>query len=560
VEASREKDIVSRGGICQVSSRPRRALVGLAVAAAALAALPASALAAITPALTLDQSAGTTAGSNPAIGFNATFSPNPGTDSVKDLSLALPGGLLANEAIDGGACLTSATPNSACQVGSGTVTLGGAGTPVTLYLVAPPKTGDVGGLALVVGTSPGPPASTADVTLGASGLNVAFSSLPAGISAMSVRFTNLRLPTSCPTPAANVTLTADSYADSTQKSTTAPLTVTGCSSLPYAPSLTAAVTRDANDSGAGVVLSITQAASESANKSIVLSLPKGLAPNATADIPCLSAAGCTIGTATATSPLVPSVALSNGTVTLSGNATTPTIAVSFPALGITIPGTVSLANNSVTFANVPDFPLTDLTLNVTGPSGKKAFTTDCAAANVVGSFTAQGGQTHTSTAAIAFTNCAQKPTASGSTSGLASGQPKLKLKVVHGKGAGNVATVAIGLPSGLKFSRSAFVKQKTCTKASKGKKAKCSTKTLIKGLGISGGKAKSVAIKGGKLVIALAKPAGTVTFTISGPLVSETKSLQTSVRKHKTKTLKFTVKTTDAKHKSTTLSLKLKAH
>jgi hypothetical protein len=335
--------------------------------------------------------------------------------------------------------------------------------------------------------------------------------------------------------------------------------VTGCSSLPYRPSVTASVTKDAHDSGASFVATITQAATESANKTIVLNLPTGhLDPNATADIPCLSPSGCTIGTATATSPLVPSAALASGKVTLSGNATTPIIAISFPALGLTIPGTVSLANNSVTFANVPDVPLTNLTLTITGPNGQKAFVTNCAPANLVGNFTAQGGQTHTSTSAIQFIGCASNPTVSGSTAGLASGHPKLKFKITHGKGAPNVATVALGVPRGLSFSRSAFVRHRTCTGT--GKKKKCSTTTLIKGLGIVGGKAKSVAIKRGKLVITLKKASGKLTITASGPLVRESKSLQTSVKKHKTKSLKFTLKVTDAKHTSTTVALKLRAH
>ena len=70
-----------------------------------------------------------------------------------------------------------------------------------------------------------------------------------------------------------------------------------------------------------------------------------------------------------------------------------------------------------------------------------------------------------------------------------------------------------------------------CT--TKNKKKKCTTTTLIKGLGIVGGKAKTVAIKGGKLVITLKKPAGNVTITVSGPLVTETKALQTKVKKHR---------------------------
>ena len=162
------------------------------------------------------------------------------------------------------------------------------------------------------------------------------------------------------------------------------------------------------------------------------------------------------------------------------------------------------------------------------------------------------------TSSIKFTGCPVKPTASGSTSGLASGHPKLKFKVAHGEGAANVASVAIGLPGGLKFARSAIVTHKTCT--TKNHKKKCTTTTLIKGLRIAGGKAKTVAIKGGKLVITLKKPVGTLNITAGGPLVTESKALQTKVKKHKARSLNFTLKVTDAKKKATTLSLKLKAH
>ena len=101
-------------------------------------------------------------------------------------------------------------------------------------------------------------------------------------------------------------------------------TPTGCSDLTYAPKLSATITKDKNDSGAAMVTGITQAATESASKTIVLQLPKGLTPNVTADVPCLSGTGCKVGTATATSPAVPNAALANGTVTLGGSATAPT--------------------------------------------------------------------------------------------------------------------------------------------------------------------------------------------------------------------------------------------
>ena len=459
--------------------RLRRALVGLATTAAVLV-LPAVASAAVTPALTVTPST-TTAGTSPAtVGLDATFTGG----SPNDVTFALPTGLLANASQAGGACLISSTPTTGCQVGTGTVTSAGAAVTVSLWLVKAPSTSDVAGVAVVQGTGPsGTVLSTADITLRSTptlGLNVGFSSLAAmAISDMNLSLTTLRLPTSCPTPAANVTLTADGT------STTAPLNVSGCSALGYAPSLTATVTKDANDQGGELQLGIAQAATESANKTITLGLGKAITPNVGADVPCLSGSGtgCTIGTAAATSPLVPSIALANGTVTLSGTATTPVIAITFPApFALTINGTVDLATNSVTFSNVPDVPLTSLTLTVTGPNGKKAFNVaSCSPNNVTGSFTGQGGQTATSTAPIKFVNCASKPTASGSLSGLAAGNPKLRFKATHGKGAANIASVAVGLPSGLKFSRSAFVTHKTCV-TKKGKK-KCTTTTQIKGLG-----------------------------------------------------------------------------
>jgi hypothetical protein len=53
----------------------------------------------------------------------------------------------------------------------------------------------------------------------------------------------------------------------------------------------------------------------------------------------------------------------------------------------------------------------------------------------------------------------QKPKASGSVGGLATGHPKLKFKVTDANRA-KIASVAIGLPVGLKFARSAIVSHK----------------------------------------------------------------------------------------------------
>ncbi len=372
----------------------------------------------------------------------------------------------------------------------------------------------------------------------------------------------MRLPTSCPSAPANVTVTADSYGDSTPQSDTAPLTVTGCTGLPYAPLLTASLIKDAKDQGGALDLGITQAATESANQSITLGLGTAVTPNLGTVLPCLtgSGPGCTIGTASASSPLVPSADLATGTVTLSETGAGPTLTIAFPApFALTMSGVVNLATRSVTFGNVPDVPLTGLMLTLTGPNGQKAFNVvSCAPTNLTGTFTDQGGSTTTSSAAIKFVNCMGKPTASGSLSGLAVGNPKLHFKVTHGKAAPNIESVAIGLPSGLKFARSAIVSRQTCL--TKNGKKKCTTTTLIRGLGVSGAKVKSVALKGGKLVITLNKAAGSPTFKLSGAVLAESKSLQTRVKKHKVKKkLTVTLNVTDAKHTSTSVLLKLNA-
>jgi hypothetical protein len=542
-----------------VSPRSRRALIGLATAAAAFA-LPAVASATITPALTLNQ-ATTTAGTTPAtMGFDAAFNPSAG-DSVKDVTFQLAPGLLANANINGGACLIATSPTANCQVGTGTLTTGLGPVSVTEYLVAAPSgSGGAGGVE-VVNNATQTALATGVVTATPTALDVAFTNLSPGISEMNFTLTDLRLPTSCPATPQNVTITADSQGDSTSKTASAPLNVTGCSGLPYNPTFTATETKDAKDKGATLLFTITQQANEAATKSIALKLPSGLGVNLSADVTCLTGAGsgCNVGTASATSPIVPDAALANGTVVLGGSASAPTITISFPApFAITLVGDIDLGSGTVTFNNMPDLTLTSLNLNITGPNGQKAFTTTCQPSSSSGTFTSQAGVAKTVTGTVKFVNCPANPTATGSFSGLAAGHPGLRFTVTHGKGAANVSSVSVGLPSGLTFSRAGIVMSKTCT--TKGGKQKCTTTTLTKGLGIKGATAKSVVLRGGKLVITLKKAAGKVTISLGGPVLTESGSLKTKVKKHKVKTLTVTLKVTDAKNNSTSVPLKIKTH
>jgi hypothetical protein len=263
-----------------------------------------------------------------------------------------------------------------------------------------------------------------------------------------------------------------------------------------------------------------------------------------------------VGSATATSPLAPMKL--TGTVTLGGSATSPTVTVSFPGpFAITLVGDVSLTAGTVTISDVPDIPLTDLNLTIAGPNGQTAFTTSCAPSSTTGTFTSQSGVTKTVTSKVTLTNCAASPTANGSATGLGTGHPKLRIKASHGQGAANIASIAVGLPGGLKFARSAITTSKTCV--TKHGKKKCTTKTLIKGLGVSGASVKSVRLKGGKLVITLTTAAGSVTVNLSGPVLTETGALQSAVKKHKVNSITVTLNVTDAKHRTRSVQLKLTA-
>lgn len=573
-----------------MSLRTRRALLGLVITVAALAALPASALAAgETISVSPDNAQ---AGGSPTITTTLNFASG---DTPKTVVTNLAPGLLSNLNANPSCTQPGSQPQltPACDIGTAKITAVITGTttsvPATgnLYLIPAPQgsTSDVAQIDVHI-TSPAAQDDFIDVSFNPSspgGLTLTSANLPnsvtLGTSNIPIQITQIqtvfnptlngqpfnRLPTSCSDATSTMSV---SYYSGATGSASGSFTPAGCGSLPYSPNLTAKVTAGSGG-GAELTSTVTQAANEAASHAITIQFPSGLAPNALALAPCLSGTTCTIGTATATSPLMPSTL--TGTVTLGGSFTAPAFAISFPApVNLTINGTVNLTNNSVTFSNVPDVPLTSLSLDVTGVNGQRAFKTDCKPASVIGSFTGQGGQTHTSTAPISYAGCpsstgtgtgtgtgkSQKPKVSGSVTGLASGHPRLKFRITDANGA-KIASVAIGLPRGLKFSRSAFVSHKVCT--TKGKKKKCTTSVRVNGLRISGAGAKSIAIKAGKLVITLKKAATSLTITAAGPLVVESKALETKVKHHKAGTLRFTFKVTTANHKTTLLTLKVKS-
>ncbi len=411
----------------------RRVLAGLAVGVASLA-LAGVASAAIGPVTIKLTQSNTTAGSTQPLGMDLTFAPSGG-DSVKDLTLALPPGLLADASIDGGKCLRTSKPIAACQVGSGTVTATEnvllpvpLTLPATFVLVRPPHGHDLAGLALLVTnplTGPAQLGSAGEITVRHSkdragvGVNIAFAkipntfpvalgiSVPISVDNIHSTFAGLRLPTSCPSTPAPLSVTADSYNDPTPLTASAPVHVTGCSKLPYAPVLGVSAVKDKSDSGVQVVTDVTQTADQATSRTVALTLPpKVLQPNLAAvlqaGLVCTTPvlAKCkTIGSASATSPLYPTPLIGKDylTATFAGIAVT----IAFPSpFALTLNGAANLGNNTTTFNNVPDIPLTDLKVSLNGgPAAVYATTCATPSGNAIGKFTAQDGSPTVSSSA-----------------------------------------------------------------------------------------------------------------------------------------------------------------
>ena len=544
-----------------------------AVAVASLAALAPSAGAAITPAISLDQSAGKTAGSTADLGVDLTFAPT-GSDSPDHMTLTLPPGLLANASIDGGSCLTTADlTDSACEVGSGVVTAYAYGTVpiptrVTFDLVPPPSPGDLAGLAVNSnGTQIG---STADIRVRSSsdpngvGVTIQFvlpnslDGVPISIHEISSTFDGLRYPTTCPSTPSAFAVAADSYGDSTVRSASAPLSVTGCSALPYSPAFAVTATRDSADRQVKIVTNVTQSASEAPSRSVALALRYAQLQPSVSGLQrlCLNVASgtCTpVGSVTAASPLYPRAL--TGKAYLTGSITSLTLTLIFPApFPLTLVGSVNLVSNVTTFTGLPDIPLTSLQVALDGgPNG--LFATLCHAPSGTASATLtdqNGDKTVTAPAKFTIAGC---PSSSGSATapgggatqvsapnakGLASGHPSLSFGVKVTKGASKLRALTVGLPQGLRIISH-----------------RAGHKLTIRGVRVRGASIRSLSLSHGHLVITLKRPVSSLTVTLTGAALAESARLRSQASRHKLKHLALTVIAQNAKGRRTTIHVRV---
>ena len=334
-------------------------------------------------------------------GFAMNFKPSVG-DSLRNLTISFPAGFLINLQTNGGVCLGSATPNPLCEIGSGTVN-GPTGTAMRLYLVAPPAFADLAGVELV---EEGGGTSTGGITLtGSPNVAMAWPSrtspagVPVGIGEMQFTLKAPRLPSGCTTTPL-VKIQATSYlTPGSTGSASAPMSVTGCNSMTFAPAISATVAKQPKGTGAVVTIDYAQGAGDSAVSALQFGTPTGVKINKVL-APCFAGTTCTVGSIAISSPLLPGPALAGGALTLAGAINsasrsapiTGALTMAFPPpYQYFVEGPINLAEHTITFLGLPDIPITSMDLTFTGTTSGPAFVTNCEAGTITATATPQDG-------------------------------------------------------------------------------------------------------------------------------------------------------------------------
>ena len=474
---------------------------------------------------------------------------------------------------------------SACEVGSGTVTATAdpipgrlnlpvpVSVPVTFYLVPPPAPGDLAGLAVEgLGEQIG---STGAIRIRPTGdpdgvgvtLNLVLPdqlplTLPLigqvnaaqiSLTAINSTFDKLRYPASCPATPADVGVSVDSYGDPTVHTASAPLSVTGCAALAFAPAFAVTATRDAGDRQVKLSTTITQTASQAPSRTVSLAFPTAtLAPNLEsirALCQTLASGTCpTVGSATATSPLYPTPL--TGTAYLTGSGAGLSLTLVFPSpFPLTLTGAVNLVTNAATFTGLPDIPLTNLGVALDG--GREGlFLSTCQAPSgtATATLTDQNGD-RTVTAPARFTVAGCSASAGGSdvvsaggvngpsvsspgAAGLSSGHPSLHFTLSVRRGAPKLTAFTVALPRGLSFVGHRAHRRLT-----------------VRGVTVAGATARSLALSHGHLVVTLRTAVSRLSVTVGSAALKETSALRSAA----VRSLKVTVITTNTRRRRTTV-------
>jgi hypothetical protein len=229
---------------------------------------------------------------------------------------------------------------------------------------------------------------------------------------------------------------------------------------------------------------------------------------------------------------------------LSGTERAPALAITFPPpLGLQLSS--SWSSTGLTLYTLPDVPLTSLTLTFTGNALGRMFVIECYPNSFAATFTPKTGLAPVQVnEPVTEAGCRPArhakrgqgpPSASASLSGLASGAPRLSLRVAKGKRAPGIKSLALTLPTGLSFLTGALGSRHT--------------------LSLTGAKLASARIRHRALVITFKRSSARSSLSLGGALVVESTSLTHEVRAHHVHTGRITVRVTDGGGRRTTLRL-----
>ncbi len=228
----------------------------------------------------------------------------------------------------------------------------------------------------------------------------------------------------------------------------------------------------------------------------------------------------------------------------------PTLTLRFPPPAVlTLTGTISLAQHTVTFLTIPDVPVTQLTVSLLG-GPKSLLSGDCTnpTGQLAGAFIGQNGKRATAQKTVTISGCSGVSVGSGNpgsgsgsggngsggtgkggtggggkvvrlrasgfhVSAIARGKPSVSFTLTRGAKAPKLGSFTITLPSGLKFVRRRL------------------------GAGIHIRPAHSVRLRNGRLTITLKRAVNSVTIRMSVPALAESAQL----RRHPKRRLIFRV-------------------
>ena len=480
---------------------PLRVALLVAVCAALIA--PAVASADITVSNVQAKPADVKAGANS--NFTLSFDLG-GSESIRDLDVNLPAGLIGNPTA-AGTCTQDQFANDQCpaqsKVGNQTVNatlLGVITSDLTgeVFNLVPDHT-EPAQLGIRLDTPVGSQHLKSDVSVrpSDSGLTSTIRGIPDMIAGAPIHINSISLtllaksgagkpftrnPTSCDPAVTTLHAVGDGTPTPSAANGQGSFTPTACDALPYAPKLTATVGaagQTAPGSNPPLTTVITQMPGEAGTKSTKVTLGPPLGPNAAVlgnvcPVAAYDADNCPaqsqVGTATAVTPLLATPL--NGPVRLVENpGGLPKVVVYLNGtINVRLVGDVALTGTSTTttFSGIPDVPLSSFELAFAGGSGGQLSASGdlcTTATNLSGEFASHSGKTVNVTTTAKVQGCpgggptptpkpkGKWPTTTLSLRKLATASPTLQFTAKRGIGAKRLREIAISLPGPLSFDR-----------------------------------------------------------------------------------------------------------